>query len=477
LIGSPTDGLPTRRRRVAFLALAIAITMSNMSLNITNTALPAIARQLHVSPAASIWITNAFQLTAIVSLFACIGFGQVFGWVRVYRVGVWCFIIGSIACAFAPNLAVLISGRIVQGVGAAAVQAITPVLLRDIFPRAKISHAFGLNAMIVAISTTAGPPIGAFILAIASWPWIFAINLPLGAVNLALNRALPQDDRNLGWPDLPSIVASAIGFTLIIWGINTMGHPSKAGIALPAIGIGALAFGWFVVRQRTLERPILAVDLFRIRSFNLAGFAEVAGFVAQALANLSLPYLLQRTFGTSTLTAALLLAPWPAALAISAAFAGPLTSRISPSALVTYGLGILTAGLVVYATLPLSHLAYAQIVIAGIVSGVGFGLFKSMNERELMMSAPASKSGSASGALAGMRITGQTLGATSVAIVFTAFGAESAKGAAGSVIAHACPVALWIASSFTALALVASFFRLPAAQRSRPRDIKPESIS
>lgn len=447
------------------MALAIAITMSNMALNITNTALPVIARQLHVSPAASIWVTNGFQLTAIASLFACIGLGQVFGWIRIYRVGVWCFIIGSVVCAFAPNLAVLISGRIVQGIGAAAVQAITPVLLRQIFPRAKISHAFGLNAMVIAIATTAGPPIGAFILAIASWPWIFAINLPLGAINLALNRALPRDDRNLGWPDFPSIVLSAVGFTLLVWGINTMAHPSKFGTALPAIGIGAFAFAWFILRQRGLERPILAVDLFAIRSFSLAGFAEVAGYVAQILANLTLPYLLQRTFETSALTAALLLSPWPAALAVSAAFVGPLTSRISPSALVTYGLGILFVGLALFATQPTTHLAYAQIIAAGIISGVGFGFFKSMNERELMMSAPASKSGSASGALAGMRIAGQTLGGTSVAIVFTAFGAESAKGAAGSVIAHAFPVALWIGCLFTALAFIASFLRLPAAQR------------
>ena len=205
-----SDGLPQPRRRLAVLAIALASMMGTLDVNIANTALPTIARDLGVTPATSIWIVNAYQIASVATLFTFAALGQLYGPARIYRLGVLVFIAASLVCTFSHTFGLLILGRVLQGFGASAVFAITPALYREVFPRAQLGRALGINATIVATSTAAGPALGGFILAVASWPWIYAINIPFGIANVALNRALPHDDRNDGRLDVPSALSSAL---------------------------------------------------------------------------------------------------------------------------------------------------------------------------------------------------------------------------------------------------------------------------
>jgi DHA2 family multidrug resistance protein-like MFS transporter len=455
--------LPLPQRRIAYLAMALATAMATLDVNIANTALPTIAHDLNVSPAESIWIVNSYQLATTATLFTFAALGQLRGPARIYRLGVAVFIVGSLACALSSSLPVLLAARVVQGLGASAIMSLSPALLREIFPRAQLGKALGLNAMVVATSTAAGPAFGGFILAIAPWPWIYAINIPFGLANVAFNRALPHDDRDEGRPDLPSVLTSAAGFSLLVWGLGSFArHEPGWSIALRLL-LGTAALAWFALRQSAIQRPLLALDLFRIRAFSLAGATSFAGFAAQGLAYVSLPYYFQRALGATPLDSALLMTSWPVSLAIAAPFAGRLSDRFSPRLLATAGLALFGCGLALYAALP-AHPATAQIVAYGAVCGLGFGLFKSPNDRELMASAPRAKSGSASGVLAAVRITGQTTGAALVAIVFAAFGASAVSAPAQLTIAHAAPAALWVAAGFALLAMLASASRLGAAQ-------------
>jgi DHA2 family multidrug resistance protein-like MFS transporter len=205
---------------------------------------------------------------------------------------------------------------------------------------------------------------------------------------------------------------------------------------------------------------MLAVDLFRIPAFTLAGATSFAGFAAQALAYVSLPFYFQRTLDATPLQSAFLMTSWPVMLGVVSPFAGRFSDRISPGLLATIGLGVLGAGLALYALLP-AHTATLQIVLAGAVCGAGFGLFKSPNDRELMMNAPREQSSSASGILAAVRNSGQAAGAALVAIVFAAFGVSVAGAGASAEIARAAPAALWLATTFAVVAMLASASRLP----------------
>ena len=454
-----TDGLPQPRRRVAYIALALGVTMAVLDGTIANVALPTIGRDLHVSPAESIWVVNAFQLAVTASLLAFAALGERRGPTRVYRIGVWLFLAGSLACALARSFPLLIAARVVQGLGASAAMAISPAILRDIFPRAQLGRALGLNALVVATSAAAGPTLGGLVLSIAPWPWLFAINVPFGIANLALNRALPDDERSGEPLDIPSVVASALGFALTIWGLDGIARHEPAWTIFARVAAGIASAWWFVRRQGLLPSPMIALDLFRIPAFSIAAATSLATFTAQGLAFVVLPFVFQEARGASPLVSGLLLTSWPLAIAVVAPFAGRLSDRFAPPLLATVGLAVLTLGLGLYAMMP-PHAAAAEIVLHGALCGLGFGFFQSPNNRELIGSAPREKSASASGLLAAVRVSGQTIGAAMVAIVFGAFGASIAGGGPGQIVAHAAAPTLWLACGCAAAGTIASALRL-----------------
>jgi DHA2 family multidrug resistance protein-like MFS transporter len=458
------DGLALAQRRVAFLSLAIAVFMAVLDGSIANTALPQIARDLHASPAASIWVVNGFQLAVTMALLPCAALGQQRGPARIYRIGILLFIAGSALCALAHSLAFLICARVLQGFGAAAIMSISPALVREVFPRAQLGRALGLNALVVSTSAAAGPSLGGFVLAIAPWPWLFLINVPLGLLNVVLNRTLPADVVRGGRLDPPSVVTSAAGFSLTIWGIDGIARAEPPWSIIARLAIGLAAFAWFVRRQFALPEPMIALDLFRIRAFSSAAVTSFATFTAQGLAFVALPFFFQIVLGKTPLQSGLLLTSWPLAVALVAPLAGRLSDRYPAGILATAGLCILTLGLGLYANLSATASA-TTIVLHGMICGLGFGFFQSPNNRELIGSAPRSKSSSAAGLLATLRVSGQTLGASIVAIAFGAWGASSAvAGAARSAVLHAVPATLWVAFACAALATIASALRLrPAA--------------
>ena len=435
--------------------------MSVLDGQIANTALPTIAHDLRASPVASIWVVNAFQLAVTATLLPFAALGELRGPGRVYRAGVILFVAGSLFSALARTLPLLIAARAFQGIGAAAIVSISPAILRDIFPRKQLGRALGLNAFVVATSAAAGPTIGGFILAVLPWPWLFAINVPFGLANIALNRALPPDpDRRPGWLDLTSVVTSAFGFACIIWGLDGFARGDPGWFTALRLGAGIASTVVFARRQFTLRKPMIALDLFRIPPFSMAAATSFSSFIAQGIAFVALPFFFQEALGRTPLESGLLLTSWPLSVAIVAPIAGRLSDRFAVGVLATTGLAVFTAGLALYALLP-PQPTTLQIALHGIVCGLGYGFFQSPNNRELIGSAPRAKSGSAAGLLATFRVGGQTLGASLVAIVFGAYGASIASQAPSHLaVGRAAPAVLWVACACAGTATLASALRL-----------------
>ena len=444
----PEDGLPPGKRAWAVMTTVVGVGMASLDTSIANTALPSIAVDLHATPGGSIWVVNAYQLALVATLLPFGALGEIMGFRRVYAVGLAVFTVASLACALSWSLPSLTAARVLQGLGASGMMSVNTALVRFIYPRRMLGRGVGINAMVVAVSTALGPTVAAGILSVADWPLLFAVNVPLGLVAVALAvGVLPDTPRALRRFDWPSGLLNAAAFGLLIFGIGEIAHSASRVMILLVLAGATLAGAVLVRRQRGFVAPMLPLDLYRRPMFALSSLTSVCSFAAQGLAFVSLPFLFQTVQGHSAVETGLLLTPWPVMTALAAPLAGPLSDRYPPAILGGIGLAVLCIGLALMAALP-SDPAAPQVVWRMMVCGAGFGFFQSPNLKAIMSSAPPERSGGASGTVATSRLLGQSVGAALVALCF------GIAGPGGPALALA------LAAGFAGTASVVSLSRL-----------------
>ncbi len=443
------DGLPKGARERAMIAIGIGVAMAVLDGSIANVALPVMAKGLAVSPAVSVWVVNAFQLAVVVALLPCAALGDMLGFRRVFIAGLVVFTAASGVCALSSSIGVLIAARAVQGLGCAGMTSINTALLRFVFPTRHLGRAVGFNASVVSVSAAAGPSIAAGILAIAPWPMLFAVNVPLGVIALAMSGALPRTPLSAQRLDAPSVMLNAGTMLLFIFLLDQFGATVMPGAVL-ALGAALLVVGTvFVRRQMRLSPPLLPVDLLARPIFALSVLTGVCSFAAQTIAYLALPFLFEAR-GASQVVTGLLLTPWPLANAIAAPISGRLADRVAPGGLGGGGMLVMAVGLLLVRFMPQS--SPLGIMVCMVLMGAGFGFFQSPNGRLLLASAPPGRTGAGSGMLATTRLTGQTMGAALAAVVF-----RLAQGRGIVAGAHA---ALLLAVGFAVCAAAVSLLRV-----------------
>jgi MFS transporter, DHA2 family, multidrug resistance protein len=412
------DGVPIPQRYWAILSIGLGITMAVLDSAIANVALPTIATDLNTSPVNSIWVVNAYQLAITVSLLPLSSLGDIFGFRRVYQWGLVAFTLASLGCALSWSLPTLAIARVFQGFGAAGIMSVNGALVRAIYPRLWIGRGIGINATIVSIASAAGPTAAAAILSVANWPWLFAINVPLGLVAVAVAwRSLPATPSSGVKFDVLSALMSAITLGVLITAIDGVAHGERTEwVILEAAG--ALAVGVvLVVRELSEASPLVPVDLMRIPLFALSICTSVCAFTAQSMAMVSLPFLFENTMGLGQVRTGLLMTPWPLVVAVIGPVTGRLADRYPVGILSGGGLTVLATGFVLVSVLP-AHPDTFDIAWRMAICGLGFGFFNTPNNRAIIVSAPSRRSGGASGMQASARLVGQTIGAALVALVF-----------------------------------------------------------
>jgi len=443
-----TDGLPPERRRWAVLAIFTALAMSALDVAIANIALPAIAVDLHTTPADVIWVVNVYQIAMVATILPLAALGEIVGHQRVYLWGLLLFTVASLACALAWSLPSLLVARGLQGLGAAGLMSVNTALVRFVYPSRMHGRGFGNNALVVATAFTLGPALASGILSVATWPWLFAINIPFGLAALLIGmRTLPQTPRATHTFDIPGALLTAISLCLFILGIGSAAHGTTARVVIAEL-VGAVIFGALLLRRQAGHpAPMLPIDLFRRPIFSLSVATAVCSFAVQGLAFVSLPFYFEDVLHRTQVETGIFMTPWSVVVAIMAPIAGRLSDRHPAGLLGGLGLLILSAGMALLATLPASP-GVADIVWRMAICGCGFGFFQTPNMKAIMTSAPAGRSGGASGIDATARLTGQTLGAALAALCFGLAGHEGATWA------------LALGAGFAALGCVMSFLRL-----------------
>lgn len=443
------DGLTGSRLYFGVLAISLATALGMLDSVIANVALPTITKTIHTSPSESVWIVNAYQLSIIMSLLPLSSLGDRVGYARIYSGGLALFTCSSLMCAMSHSLDALIFARVLQGFGAAGISSVNTALVKTIYPSRLLGRGVGINASIVSISTAAGPTVAAAILSVAPWPWLFAINVPLGLIALFVSfSALPRPPITKAPYDYGSALLNAAAFGLLVLGVDRMGHSHgiSAGVVIQLVA--AVFCAWLLVRrERGRTQPLLPVDLLLRPVFLLAVLTSICSFTAQMLAFVSLPFMLQDSLGHSAMETGALITPWPLAIVMVAPLAGTLSNRYDAGTLGGIGLAILAAGLALLALLP-AHPGSFDIGWRMAVCGIGFGLFQTPNNRAMLAAAPPGRTGNASGMIGTSRTLGQTLGAVLTALILMV-----TPGRAG-------PVALTTGAIFAMAAAMLSLSRL-----------------
>lgn len=442
------DGLPPRERAWAMLSVAIGVGMATLDTAIVNTALPTIAAQIDATPAASIWIVNSYHLAMVATLLPLAAWSENIGYRRMCIAGLILFTIASLACAMASSLPTLVAARLAQGLGASAMMSVNGALVRTIYPARIRGRGFGTNALVVAIGFALGPSAASLILSVGSWPWLFAINVPLGLLAVFLGRrVLPHTTLRQAGFDITAAMYAMGAFGLLILALSDAAHLAKTSTVLVEFGFALVFFILLLRREAGKPAPMLPTDLFRRAPFTLSSLTAVCTFACQGLAFVSLPFYFATALGRSPVEIGFLMTPWPVFVGIMAPIAGRLSDRYAPGLLGGIGLAVLAGGMLSLYYLP-AHPNALEIGWRMAVCGIGFGFFQAPNLKAIMSSAPAHRSGGASGIIALSRLTGQALGAALVALCLSL-----------SAL-HGASHALILGTVFAIVASIVSFSRL-----------------
>ena len=412
---SPT-GLPSPARQWAAGALLCSIGVSVLDANIANIALPTITRELDIGAADSIWIVNAYTITVMATLLPLSALAEKAGFKFMFRLGLALFTIATVLCALSVNLQTLVGARILQGLGASAMMSLFGGLVRHIYPPHKLAAGISLNAMMVGIMSVLGPSIGAAILSVAPWQWIFGFTVPICLFAMYAAGYLPEmASRSKHRFDYLSALLNMLTFSLLLAGLDSIGHNWSQGLILIT---AAAACGYILIRRSLPQpTPLVPVDLFRFPVFKYAVIVSALTFCAQMISMLALPFYYQYTLGVSLQKVGLLFGAWPVGSVVIASLSARLCKHYRASLLAGIGALLMALGIIVIILMPagISLWFYA---IPMFVAGVGFGFFQTPNNRAMLLSTPLNRSGATGGVQATTRLFGQGFGAACVAISF-----------------------------------------------------------
>jgi len=366
-------------------------------------ALPSIQLELGASTSGLQWVQNVYLLTmaALVITFGRIG--DMLGRKRIFQLGLLAFAAGAVISATAGSVAQLIAGRFVQGVGGAALLALSLAIANLAFPPDERPRAVGIWAAVSAIALAIGPLVGGISIELVSWRLIFWLLVPLAALALAIMAiATPESrDETAGRRiDLFGLLTLTLGLTGVVLALvqgKQWGWDSAATLGVLAAAFGLLAAFW-VVEHRVAE-PIVDFRLFRSGPYfgaTAAAFALVGSFWALMF---YLPQYIQLVLDHSAFLSGLLVVPVTAPMVAISPFAGRLSARVGARKLMTVGMVCATLGTLVL-TRAEGGIEYVQMFPGLLLFGIALGLVFAPMSAAAMAALPPEKAGVASGVLA-----------------------------------------------------------------------------
>jgi EmrB/QacA subfamily drug resistance transporter len=368
---------PDPRRWQALALVCVAFFMTVLDVSIVNVALPSIGRSLHFSETGLQWVITAYAITFGGFLLLGGRAGDILGRKRMFLTGLVIFSAASLVCGLASSTGVLIGARAVQGFGAAIVSPSTLSIVTTTFEEgAERNKALGIWGAMGGSGAAAGVLFGGILTKYAGWEWIFFVNVPVGALVLALAPRIVRESRAPGERHAYDVVGAGsvtAGLTLLVYAISKAPVDGWGNGTTIGLLIGAAALiAFFLVWESRVEKPLMPLSIFRIRT--LAG-ANIVGVLlgASVFANFFLLTLyVQNVLHFSALKTGITFLATAGTTVVVAALSQWLTTQIGPRIVMAIGLALNTAGLIWYAQIPV-HGSYVHDLLGGYLL-VGFGL-------------------------------------------------------------------------------------------------------
>lgn len=406
------DSGNSSRKWSVLAVVLVGIFMAMVDSSIVNMALPTIVREMHVDFRVAQWVPLAYMLTVTCLIMVVGRLGDLLGKRLLYCSGFAIFTLGSLLCGLASTLGALVAWRVLQGVGAAIIMALSPAILVTAFPANERGRALGFTGAAVSAGVVIGPSLGGVILSNMNWGWIFFVNLPFGVIGTVLTLVLirPESRRTEEAFDVLGAAMLAVGLFTLLLGVTglqkDMIGASATTTLLLSSAVILIGFVWVELRR---PHPLVDLRLFSSAMFTQNLVASFLNFMTTAGTLLLIPFYLQVILNLDTRTAGLALAAMPIAIGVTAPFAGWLADRHGTQRVAFAGLLVLAAGFysVQYLTTTTSVTTY---VLQFIPVGIGIGLFQSPNNSAILGSVPRERVGVASAMLAVTRTLGQTTG-------------------------------------------------------------------
>ncbi|MFJ4654783.1 MFS transporter [Nocardia sp. NPDC088792] len=445
---------------------------------IVGAALPDMQHRLHTGLTGLQWIVDAYVLLVAMLLLSGGIFADRFGRKRVYLIGAVVFTAASVLCSLAPSLGWLVAGRVLQGIGAAALSPASLALLVAAYPvpQERIK-AIGLWAGFSGIGLAAGPVAGGVLTDAFGWPAIFLVNLPIGVVLLLVGLYSLEETRNPSAPaiDIPGTVLSVLGVGVLTYGLIEGGARGwTSPVILGSFTTAVILLAAFVAVEARRSAPMLPLRLFRQRLFTVSNTAMIVVGFALMGSSFFFSQFFVSVQGSSILRAGLQTLPVSLAMVIVSPYAGRLAARygfriVATTGLALAGLGLLALGMVHADT------GYENVWWRLGVAGIGFALTMSPLTGAAIQAVSPQEGGLASGISSTTRQIGAVLGVAVLGAIVRARQSGGASFETGLDSAFVAAGAITLATAvFTGLWLVRS---KPAEASAAPQhSIDPDTV-
>lgn len=373
-----------------------------------NIALPQMAAEFSMNTVMMSWVSMSFLLASAVVLLPIGKIADIAGRKKIFIYGNVIFTLSSALCALSANSFMLISFRVIQGIGGAMMFGIGTAMITSVFPPEQRGRALGINLSAVYLGLTLAPLLGGFLTDLFGWRSIFWLTVPFGLVVIpATLYAIKTEWREAQGEtlDYRGTIIYMISISLLMYGFSKLPDPYAVGLALA----GMAGMILFVVNEYRVPIPILNMRLFtQNKVFAYSNLAALINYAATFAVTFILSLYLQYIKELTPSDAGMLLVTQPILMTLVASFSGRLSDKFDPRLLASAGMGIIVIGLGMLAFID-EHTPFSYLVVSLAILGIGFGMFSSPNTNAVMSSVEKRYLGVASAIIATMRLAGQLM--------------------------------------------------------------------